>query len=114
MDLVDSFRYLAALLFVLGLIGGLYYLLRRFGPGAALLVANAGRGGGRGAGGQRLDVVESRTIDIRRRLILIRRDDVEHLVLLGQDGDMVVERGITATGRSDPRDRGAPKPGSDA
>jgi flagellar protein FliO/FliZ len=112
MDLVDSFRYLAALLFVLGLIGGLYYLLRRFGPGAALMVANAGRG----AASQRLDVVESRTIDIRRRLILIRRDDVEHLVLLGQDGDMVVERGIAAPSAHSPdrKDRSRPKLGSDA
>jgi hypothetical protein len=37
-------------------------------------------------------------MDGKRRLVLIRRDGVEHLVLLGAAGDLVIERGIGITG----------------
>ena len=33
-------------------------------------------------------------VDAKRRLVLVRRDDVEHLILLGPASDLVVERGI--------------------
>jgi hypothetical protein len=33
--------------------------------------------------------------DARRRLILVRRDDVEHLILLGAHEDILVESNIT-------------------
>jgi hypothetical protein len=35
-------------------------------------------------------------ITARQRLLLIRRDDQEHLLLLGQDQGLVIERGIAA------------------
>ncbi len=35
-------------------------------------------------------------LDSRRRLVLVRRDRTEHLVLLGTNADIVVERGMTA------------------
>jgi flagellar protein FliO/FliZ len=43
---------------------------------------------------QRLAIVEVRPIDLRHRLVLVRRDDVEHLLLLGAPGDLVIETGI--------------------
>ena len=43
---------------------------------------------------RRLGVVETASIDQRRKLILIRRDDVEHLVLIGGPVDLLVENGI--------------------
>ena len=43
---------------------------------------------------RRLDVVETASVDQRRKLILIRRDDVEHLIMIGGPVDMVVETGI--------------------
>jgi hypothetical protein len=43
---------------------------------------------------RRLDVVEQSNIDGRRRLILIRRDDVEHLIMTGGPVDVVIETGI--------------------
>jgi hypothetical protein len=43
---------------------------------------------------RRLDVVEQANIDGRRRLVLIRRDDVEHLVMTGGPVDVVIETGI--------------------
>lgn len=42
----------------------------------------------------RLDIVEQSNLDGRRRLILIRRDDVEHLIMTGGPVDMVIETGI--------------------
>jgi hypothetical protein len=46
---------------------------------------------------KRLDVVEHTTIDGRRRLILIRRDNVEHLIMTGGPVDVVIETGIGST-----------------
>ncbi len=43
---------------------------------------------------RRLGVVETATVDPRRKLILVRRDDVEHLIITGGPVDMVIETGI--------------------
>jgi flagellar protein FliO/FliZ len=43
---------------------------------------------------KRLDVVEQTTVDGRRRLLLIRRDNVEHLIMTGGPVDVVIETGI--------------------
>ena len=42
---------------------------------------------------KRLGVVETAIID-QTRLVLVRRDDVEHLIIVGGPVDMVVETGI--------------------
>ncbi|MDP9128224.1 MAG: flagellar biosynthetic protein FliO [Pseudomonadota bacterium] len=42
-------------------------------------------------GQQRLKVVETLPLDLRRRLILIRCDDKEHLLLLGHDQDILLD-----------------------
>jgi hypothetical protein len=51
---------------------------------------------GRGSGGEssRLAVSEFLEVDKNRRLVLVRRDDVEHLVLIGGGQDVVVESAI--------------------
>ncbi|NQV81402.1 MAG: FliO/MopB family protein [Alphaproteobacteria bacterium] len=97
MDLDQVFRGLLALVFVLGLIAGIAYLAKRFGftPRATLPRA-AARGGRRSSKGRRLGIVEVLPVDAKRRLILIRRDDKEHLILLGADRDTVVEVGTPA------------------
>jgi flagellar protein FliO/FliZ len=43
---------------------------------------------------RRLGVVETAAVDARRKLILVRRDDVEHLIITGGPVDMVIETGI--------------------
>jgi hypothetical protein len=57
--------------------------------------------GGRGNGSgfmrpreKRLGVVETATVDARRKLLLVRRDEVEHLVMVGGPVDMLIETGI--------------------
>lgn len=42
----------------------------------------------------RLAVLDATAIDNQRRLVLVRRDDVEHLILIGGASDLVVERDI--------------------
>jgi hypothetical protein len=44
----------------------------------------------------RLSVTEQANVDGRRRLLLIRRDDVEHLIMTGGPVDMVIETNIAA------------------
>lgn len=84
----DSYiRFVAALVFVLALIGLFGFLLRRFGPNAGLPVQRRGTA-------RRLGVVEVLPLDARRRLVLVKRDGVEHLLLLGMAEDRVVETGI--------------------
>lgn len=57
----------------------------------------------------RLGVIEQATVDSRRRLLLVRRDDVEHLIMTGGPVDVVIETGIKATG-SEPVSRAAAEP----
>ena len=89
MDLESYFRFLAALVLVIALIGGVAWVVRRFGLAGRLPSI-----GGRTA--RRLGVVEYMTLDPKTRLVLIRRDDTQHLLLLGAAGPVVVERGIEA------------------
>jgi hypothetical protein len=42
----------------------------------------------------RLAVMDATAVDSHRRLILVRRDDIEHLLLIGGPTDVVVERDI--------------------
>ncbi|MCC7045689.1 MAG: flagellar biosynthetic protein FliO [Alphaproteobacteria bacterium] len=86
MDLVAYLKFVAALAFVLGLIAALAWVIRRFGP--------RGMAAQYGKRGRRVAVVEVAPIDARRRLVLVRRDGVEHLLLLGATHDLVVESGV--------------------
>jgi flagellar protein FliO/FliZ len=72
---------------VLGLLVLAFWLLRRFGGGRL--------GGGATRGRQpRLAVIDQASVDGRRRLVLIRRDNVEHLLIIGGPTDVVVEQNI--------------------
>lgn len=46
---------------------------------------------------KRLEVTDHASVDGRRRLILVRRDNVEHLIMIGGPVDIVVETGINDT-----------------
>lgn len=76
MDIADWIRALAALALTLGLVGLAAVVGRRFGPEA---IAKLGAKGPR-----RLSVVESLVLDPARRLVLVRVDDREQLLLLGE------------------------------
>ncbi|MFD0917537.1 hypothetical protein ACFQ14_14090 [Pseudahrensia aquimaris] len=74
---------LVALLLVLFLIWLVVRAIRR--PRAA---------GGRRSKQARLAVTDAAAIDPRRRLVLVRRDDVEHLIMIGGPTDVVIEQDI--------------------
>lgn len=86
MDLEVYVRFLLALLAVLALIAALTWAVRRFGFGG-YLVPNTGKF-------PRLSVVEVKSVDPRRKLILVRCDQREYLVLLGTGQDLLLERNI--------------------
>ncbi|MGB8364745.1 MAG: hypothetical protein ACLQUZ_16720 [Rhizomicrobium sp.] len=84
MDLIDIARYLGALMLVLALLGLAALAARRYGiPGIAS-----------GSAVRRLAVVETLMIGPRHKIFLLRRDDCEHLILVGPQGASVVESGI--------------------
>ncbi len=85
MDLTSYLQFALALAFVLALIGVLAYGARRLGL-APRVTAERGR--------RRLAIVEVLAVDAKRRLVLVRRDATEHLILLGASHDAVVESGI--------------------
>ncbi|WVT74964.1 flagellar biosynthetic protein FliO [Sinorhizobium chiapasense] len=45
----------------------------------------------------RLAVLDAAAVDTRRRLVLVRRDDVEHLIMIGGPTDIVIESRIGST-----------------
>jgi hypothetical protein len=100
-------RLIFAFVTVLLLIGLFVVLLRRFGPAA-------GGVGGRRPGGSRLGVIEVATVDHQRRLVIVRRDAVEHLVMIGGPNDLLIEPGIvrgqTAAAPPPREDRAPPEP----
>ncbi len=86
-------RFFIAFLVVLALIGLTAWLVRRFG---------ANRLGGAGARGRqpRLAVIDAASVDGRRRLVLIRRDNIEHLLMIGGPTDVVIEPNIVRAASS--------------
>jgi hypothetical protein len=80
-------RFIIAFVVVLLLIGILAWLVRRFGSGALSSSGARGRQ-------PRLAVIDAASVDARRRLILVRRDNVEHLLMIGGPTDIVVEPNI--------------------
>ncbi|AZO30612.1 flagellar biosynthetic protein FliO [Mesorhizobium sp. M1B.F.Ca.ET.045.04.1.1] len=66
----------------------------------------------------RLAVMDATAVDSHRRLVLVRRDDIEHLILIGGPTDVVVERDIrlaaprrpALTGDSGQQQAAAPRP----
>ena len=65
-------RFVVALVAILALLAAFAWLVRRYGAGGRTM------GGG------------------KRRLVLVRRDGTEHLVLLGSESALLIESGIAA------------------
>jgi flagellar protein FliO/FliZ len=82
-------QFLITLAIILLVIGAAYWLVRRF-AGVRFPGGNRGRI-------PRLAVIDAVPVDSRRRLVLVRRDNVEHLILIGGTSDLVVEPSIQRT-----------------
>jgi len=99
-----GFKFLFAFVFVLALIGATTWIVRRFGIGA-----HVGSPAVRGRQ-PRLAMIDAAPVDGRRRLVLVRRDNVEHLLLVGGPSDILVEQNIVrAVPVASPRDVPLPR-----
>jgi flagellar protein FliO/FliZ len=83
MSLADFARAFFALAITLGLVGLAAFLARRFGPEWMVRLQ-------RPKADRRLVIVESLPLDPARRLVLVRLDSTERLLLLGE-GRMLAE-----------------------
>ena len=80
-------KFLLAFIVVLAVLGIGGYLMRRLTGGTLSIAGPRGRQ-------PRLAVIDAASVDGRRRLVLVRRDNVEHLLLIGGPTDIVVEPNI--------------------
>lgn len=83
MDAASYLQFAASLVFVLALIGAAAFVARRVGLGGIVARRPDSR--------RRLALVEVLPLDGRRRLVLLRCDAREHLVILGPNGETVVD-----------------------
>ncbi len=74
-----------ALIFVLSLIGIISVLLRKYLLKEKFLNKNNEK---------RLSVSDSIALDQKRKLVLVRRDEKEHLILVSSDDNIVIEKDI--------------------
>jgi flagellar protein FliO/FliZ len=93
MSIADVFRMIAGLAFTLGLIGLCVVVLRRFGPETLKRLQGTHKD-------RRLSVVETLVLDPSRRLVLVRFDQEERLILLG-DGRMLASQPASAAAKKD-------------
>jgi hypothetical protein len=94
--------FILAFVVVLALIGAVAWGVRRFAGNR--LGTNTQRGRM-----PRLAVIDAAAVDGRRRLVLVRRDNVEHLLMIGGPTDIVVEPNIVRAAAS--RDQIPQRPG---
>ena len=81
-------KYILTILLVLALVGLVAWLLRQFSAARRALSGSARNRQ------PRLALLDHINVDARRKLVLIRRDNVEHLILIGGPTDVVVEMNI--------------------
>ena len=78
MDMVDAFRYLGALALVLALVGAAGLAMRRYGLAG---IAGSGR---------RLSIVDSLMLGRQHRVVILRCDGVEHILVTAPQGATLV------------------------
>ena len=82
MELSVYLRFLSALVFTLSLIGLLYWSIKRF---------NLMKFSNNKVLGNRLSVEETLRIDAKNKLVSVKKDEEEYLILIGQDGNLLID-----------------------
>jgi flagellar protein FliO/FliZ len=108
MDAINLVRYCVALLFVAALAFAAI-LIKRYGANPGAFKGAIFKGALKDKLGKwdfavpqrRLAVVESLMLGPKQRLLIVRRDNVEHLVLAGPDSASVIEANIPAANISE-------------
>jgi len=88
MDALLLLKFFSAFVFVIALMLLSSWLIKRLNLPGTLAQ--------KGVVKRRLKVVEFLPVDQHRRLVLVRCDDREHLLLLGRQGEMVVAANLPA------------------
>jgi flagellar protein FliO/FliZ len=101
---MQALTFFFAFVAVLALIGVAAWLVRRFAGNRIGANPNRGRM-------PRLAVIDAAAVDGRRRLVLVRRDNIEHLLMIGGPTDIVVEPNIVRATAA--RDQIAQRPGAE-
>ena len=107
----DSVIYIVTITLLIALAGLAFWIARQsLGLGGMTLFQGKVK---------RVGMVESTSLDGRRRLVLVRRDNVEHLIMTGGPVDVVIETGIPmmrsgANGLRDALSRAEPSMGGEA
>lgn len=99
-------QFIITLIVVFALIAVVYWLVRRFTGGRFGSIAR-GRV-------PRLAIIDAMAIDNRRRLVLVRRDNAEHLILIGGPSDVLIEgpiRRVSPRHRPEQQAQQGPQPG---
>ena len=86
MNFLDLARAVFGLAITLGIIGLAAWAARRYAP-QLMARLQADRGA------RRMQVVETLVLDPARRLVLVRVDDEERLILLGEGKELIEPRG---------------------
>lgn len=113
MELISLGKFMASLVFVLSLMGGLALLLQYLDKKGGMVWLRKGRGQNR----KRLFLVERITLDRHKSAAILRMDDHEYLVISGPSGETVIDRGpATVANRTYPveKDLAALKGGGQA
>ena len=85
----DILRFVSALVLVVSLMGILWIILKRLNISGGMLLPQGKK--------RRLMIVETLPLDMKHKAILLRRDNTDHLVILGPNGETVIERSIPLT-----------------
>ena len=87
MDTIDPLRFVLASVFVLGLLWVFAISLKKFGQ-KALSTKLGGEG--------RISVIETRYIDAKNKILLIRKDEKEFLLLISEGKASVLDSSTTS------------------
>lgn len=96
MELGLAIKAILALVFVLGLLFLVIWLLKY-----CEIKGSKNRFFSRLSTEQRVQIVEIRRIDPRNSVVLLRRDNIEHLILLGNTQNLILETNIQTTPAKD-------------
>ena len=89
METHDILRFVSALILVVSLMGILWIILKRLNISGGIILPQGKK--------RRLMIVETLPLDMKHKAILLRRDATDHLVILGPNGETVVESSIPVT-----------------
>ena len=87
MEEVEYIKVILGFIFVVTLIVLIAFIINYFG-------LNEFKFANKSKKERRLEVIETLILDTKRRLLLIKRDNTEHLLLMGKDSEQIIEKDI--------------------